>query len=73
MAEDEVRDEVRRDFFLDDRGSILRVTFHRLEDVVVISVWDGDRCISDFQLAGRDASRFASLLLSAAVDHTVRP
>ena len=62
----------QRDFFVDDRGRILRVTIHPHEDAVVISVWDGERCTTTFRLAARDASRLATLLLGAAVGHSTR-
>ena len=64
--------ERRRDFFVDDRGRILRVTVHPDEDAVVISVWEGERCTTTFRLPARDASRLATLLLGAAVEHSGR-
>ena len=54
-----------RDFFLDDRGRVLRVTRHDDDGVVTISVWEDGRCLVTFRLRTLDAPRLADLLAPA--------
>jgi hypothetical protein len=35
----------RREVFIDQRGVGLRVTWHPEQDLLVLSVWDNDRCV----------------------------
>ena len=61
---------VRRDFFVDAQrpGRRMRATWHPAERVAVLSLWQGDTCISTFQLDADDAVRLLALIASGLVD-----
>src|SRR5512132_4477267 len=40
----------RRDLFIDERGVVLRVSWHPKHELVVLSVWHDDHCVGTFQL-----------------------
>jgi hypothetical protein len=58
----------RRDLFLDERGAGLRVTWHPERDLVVLSVWQDDRCVGTFRMAVQDVPRLSGLLAAALGD-----
>jgi hypothetical protein len=58
----------RRDMFLDERGTGLRVTWHPERDLVVLSVWQGDSCVGTFRMLVQDVPRLSGLLAAALGD-----
>jgi hypothetical protein len=58
----------RRDLFLDERGTGLRVSWHPERDLVVLSVWQDDRCVRTFRMPARDIPRLSGLLAAALGD-----
>jgi hypothetical protein len=58
----------RRDVFLDERGAGLRVSWHPERDLVVLSVWQGDRCVATFRMPVQDVPRLSGLLAAALGD-----
>ena len=58
----------RRDVFLDERGTGLRVTWHPERDLVVLSVWQGDSCVGTFRMSVQDIPRLSGLLAAALGD-----
>ena len=54
--------------FLDERGTGLRVTWHPERDLVVLSVWQDDRCIGTFRMSVQDVPRLSGLLAAALGD-----
>jgi hypothetical protein len=58
----------RRDMFLDERGTGLRVSWHPERDLVVLSVWQGDGCVGTFRMSVQDVPRLSGLLAAALGD-----
>jgi hypothetical protein len=58
----------RRDMFLDERGTGLRVTWHPERDLVVLSVWQDDSCVGTFRMSVQDVPRLNGLLAAALGD-----
>jgi hypothetical protein len=58
----------RRDVFIDERGAGLRVTWHPERDLVVLSIWQGDRCVGTFRMPVQDVPRLSGLLAAALGD-----
>jgi hypothetical protein len=58
----------RRDMFLDERGTGLRVTWHPERDLVVLSVWQDDSCVGTFRMPVQDIPRLSGLLAAALGD-----
>jgi hypothetical protein len=54
--------------FLDERGTALRVTWHPERDLVVLSVWQGDRCVGTFRMPVQDVPRLSGLLAATLGD-----
>jgi hypothetical protein len=54
--------------FLDERGTGLRVTWHPERDLVVLSVWQDDRCVGTFRMPVQDVPRLSGLLAAALGD-----
>jgi hypothetical protein len=54
--------------FLDERGAGLRVTWHPERDLVVLSVWQDDRCVGTFRMSVQDVPRLSGLLAAALGD-----
>ena len=52
----------------DRAGRVLRVSAHPEFGRVVLSMWDGGRCIGTFRLAPGDIPDLVRVLSSAAVD-----
>ena len=63
----------RRDHFTDQRGHGLRATWHPDQGLVILSIWEGERCIGTFRLGQADVPRFASFLVEALGDAAGRP
>jgi hypothetical protein len=55
----------RGEVFLDHRGEAraLRLAWHTEADVVVLSLWQADRCSGSFRLALEDVPRFVAALV----------
>lgn len=55
----------RGEVFLDQRGAArtLRLAWHTEADVVVLSLWQADRCSGTFRLALEDVPRFVAALV----------
>jgi hypothetical protein len=58
----------RRDLFIDERGVVLRVSWHPEQDPVVLSVWHDDHCVGTFRMPVGDVARLKGLLSAALVD-----
>src|SRR5215218_10050459 len=58
----------RRDMFLDERGTALRVTWHPERDLVVLSVWHDESCVGTFRMPVQDVPRLSGLLAAALGD-----
>jgi hypothetical protein len=58
----------RRDLFLDERGTGLRVSWHPERDLVVLSVWQDDSCVGTFRMSVQDIPRLSGLLAAALGD-----
>jgi hypothetical protein len=54
--------------FLDERGAGLRVTWHPERDLVVLSIWQDDRCVGTFRMPVRNVPRLSGLLAAALGD-----
>ena len=54
--------------FLDERGTGLRVSWHPERDLVVLSVWQDDRCVGTFRMPVQDIPRLSGLLAAALSD-----
>jgi hypothetical protein len=55
----------RGEVFVDQRGAArcLRLAWHTEADVVVLSLWQADRCTGSFRLAIADVPRFVQALV----------
>lgn len=55
----------RGEVFVDQRGEAraLRLAWHTESDVVVLSLWQGDRCSGSFRLPIVDVPRFVQALV----------
>jgi hypothetical protein len=62
----------RRDLFIDERGVVLRVSWHPKQDVVVLSVWHDDHCVGTFQMPVGDVARLNGLLTAALGDRVTQ-
>jgi hypothetical protein len=58
-------DAPRSRWFEDARGRSLKASWHPEAGLVVISLWESDRCIGTFRLAASDASELMVLLAGA--------
>jgi hypothetical protein len=58
----------RRDVFLDERGTGLRVTWHPERDLLVLSVWQDESCVGTFRMSVQDVPRLSGLLAAALGD-----
>jgi hypothetical protein len=55
----------RSRWFADSRGRSLKATWHAEADLVVLSLWESDRCVGTFQLAAADAPQLMIVLAEA--------
>jgi hypothetical protein len=58
----------KRDHFSDQRGHGLRTTWHPDQGLVVLSIWDGERCMGTFRLGQADVPRLTGFLVDALAD-----
>ncbi len=58
----------RGEFFIDDRGHGLQLSWSPGRELVVVSLWHGDRCVGTVQLPIADAARASAFLMSALGD-----
>ena len=56
-----------------DAGRALRVSAHPESDLVVLSIWRGDRCVATHELATADVPELIRLLASSIVPGNARP
>ena len=61
MAEVVQLAQPRREWFADARGRSLRATWHEAPGTLVLSIWDGERCMATFHLNPADAARLTAL------------
>jgi hypothetical protein len=50
-----------REWFADARGRSLRATWHEDSGTLVLSIWEGERCMATFHFDPADAARLTSL------------
>jgi hypothetical protein len=55
----------RSRWFADSRGRSLKATWHAEADLLVLSLWEKDRCVGTFQLPVADAPQLMVLLADA--------
>jgi len=58
----------RSRWFADARGRSLRATWHPEAALVVLSLWDADRCVGTFRLSAPDAGQLRAVLDEAGKD-----
>jgi hypothetical protein len=65
----------RGEVFADQRGESrsLRLAWHTESDVVVLSLWQGDRCSSTFRLPMSEVPRFVQALVDGLGDAAMLP
>jgi len=59
-------------WFADSRGRSLKATWHAEAGLVVISLWESDRCVGTFRLAAREAPDLIGLLADAVKEWAQR-
>jgi hypothetical protein len=62
----------RRDLFIDERGVVLRVSWHPEQDLVVLSVWHEDHCVGTFRMPVQEVARLSGLLTAALGDRVTQ-
>jgi hypothetical protein len=62
--------DARSRWFADERGRSLRATWHPEAGLVVLSLWQADRCVGTFRVSGADAAELSALLASASAMRT---
>jgi hypothetical protein len=55
----------RSRWFSDERGRSLKATWHSEAGLVVLSLWEHDRCVGTFRLPANDAPQLIVLLAEA--------
>jgi hypothetical protein len=63
----------RSRWFADSRGRSLKATWHIEADIIVLSLWESDRCIGTFQLTAADAPQLMVLLADAVKAWAAQP
>lgn len=63
----------RSRWFADSRGRSLKATWHAEAELVVLSLWESDRCVGTFQLRVADASQLMVLLAEAVKAWPAQP
>jgi hypothetical protein len=58
--------EARSRWFADERGRSLRATWHPEAGIVVLSLWQADRCVGTFRMSPDDAAELGSIVSRAA-------
>ena len=52
-------------WFADARGRSLKATWHAEANLIVLSLWESDRCVGTFRLPAADAPQLVVLLAEA--------
>jgi hypothetical protein len=63
----------RSRWFADSRGRSLKATWHVEAELVVLSLWESDRCVGTFQLPVADAPQLMVLLAEAVKAWAAQP
>lgn len=63
----------RSRWFGDSRGRSLKATWHAEAELVVLSLWESDRCVGTFQLPVADAPQLMVLLAEAVKALAAKP
>jgi len=63
----------RSRWFADSRGRSLKATWHAEAELVVLSLWESDRCVGTFQLPVADAPQLMVLLAEAVKAWAAQP
>ena len=63
----------RSRWFADSRGRSLKATWHAEAELVVLSLWESDRCVGTFQLPVADAPQLMVLLAEAVRAWAAQP
>jgi hypothetical protein len=63
----------RSRWFADSRGRSLKATWHVEAELVVLSLWETDRCVGTFQLPVADAPQLMVLLAEAVKAWAAKP
>jgi hypothetical protein len=58
----------RREFFIDDRGHGLQMSWDPNHGVIIVSIWHEDRCVGTTRLPVSDAARAGGFLLAVLND-----
>ncbi|HLI57428.1 MAG TPA: hypothetical protein VKY26_10420 [Actinomycetota bacterium] len=58
----------RGEFFIDDRGHGLQLSWSPEREVIVVSLWHEDRCVGTVRLPIADAPRASAFLMEALGD-----
>ncbi|CAN5580128.1 hypothetical protein BH18ACT1_BH18ACT1_16770 [soil metagenome] len=61
---------VGRVLFMDERGVVLRATWHLERGIVNLSVWREDVCVETFWLGVRDSARLVQFLVDGLAEPT---
>jgi hypothetical protein len=61
---------VGRAFFADERGVVLRTTWHLDRGFLNLSIWRDNLCVSTFQLAVADTARLVGFLVDGLGEAT---
>lgn len=63
----------RSRWLADPRGRSLKATWHPEAEMVVLSLWEIDRCVGTFQLSAGDAPQLMVLLAEAVEGRSAQP
>jgi hypothetical protein len=63
--------KARSRWFADERGRSLRATWHPEAGIVVLSLWQADRCIGTFRMSSDDAAELGSIVSRATAPRRV--
>jgi hypothetical protein len=63
----------RSRWFADSRGRSLKATWHAEAELIVLSLWESDRCVGTFQLPVVDAPQLMVLLAEAVKAWAAHP
>ncbi len=63
----------RSRWFADSRGRSLKATWHAEAELIVLSLWESDRCVGTFQLPVADAPQLMVLLAEAVKAWAAKP
>jgi hypothetical protein len=63
----------RSRWFADARGRSLKATWHAEAELIVLSLWESDRCVGTFQLPVADAPQLMVLLAEAVNAWAAQP